>query len=188
MPADRAEQVRAVALVGVQLEVAPPVGLQQRALVVAGRRALLQLVRAEDVAVVDGQPAGRRARDPGPSSSGSRRGSTRSAWSCGTSAPCCSRRDGPRTSPGVVEVDLVVAPAGEVAQVAAHRRRAAAEVEVVARPHQAVVADAGADRRCRRRARRSRTCRGSGTAGGRSRGRTCRCSGRRPCRPRLVSR
>ena len=42
------------------------------------------------------------------------------------------------------EVDLGVAPAGQVAQVAADGRRAPAEVEVVPRPHQAVVADAGA--------------------------------------------
>ena len=45
---------------------------------------------------------------------------------------------------GGVQIDLVVAPAGQVAQIGADRRRAAAEIEVIAGAHQAVDADAGA--------------------------------------------
>ena len=65
---DRAVKIVAVTAVGVELEIAAAVGLQQRALVVSRRRSLLQFVRAQDVAVVDGEPARRQAAiepDPG---------------------------------------------------------------------------------------------------------------------------
>jgi hypothetical protein len=56
---DAAVEVAAVAVVDARLEVAVAVGLEQRGLVVLDPGALLELVRALPVAVVDGQSARR---------------------------------------------------------------------------------------------------------------------------------
>ena len=72
------------------------IGLKQRTLIVLGRGSLLQFVRARDVAVIDREAAGRQAAVEPHLASGSRPGNTRWACWCGTSSPCCSRRDSPR--------------------------------------------------------------------------------------------